>query len=110
MALRALIVEDRPADVELVIGELARGRELIAEAVATPAAARAALLRAPWDLIFTEWAIPGFGAPAVLELLRELELDIPVLIVSGAIGEEVAVTAMRSGAREIGRASCRERV
>jgi two-component system, cell cycle sensor histidine kinase and response regulator CckA len=100
MALRALIVADRPADVELVTGELARGRDVTVEAVATLAATRAALLRAPWDLILAEWAIPGFGAVAVLDLVRELQLDIPLIIISGAISGEVAVAAMRSGARD----------
>ena len=100
MVLRALIVEDEPADAELVIGELARGHEVNAEVVATAAATRAALVRAQWDLILADWAILGSGALAVLDIVRELELDVPVIIVSGAISEDAAVAAMRAGARD----------
>jgi PAS domain S-box-containing protein len=100
MALRALILEDEPADAELVLRELSRNRDVTAEVVASEAATRAALARASWDLILADWSMPGFGALAALDIVRELGLDIPVIIVSGSITEEAAVLAMRAGAHD----------
>ncbi|HZJ67016.1 MAG TPA: hypothetical protein VFD36_26100, partial [Kofleriaceae bacterium] len=66
----ALIVEDNEPDAELLILELQRGgREVEVEVAATAAQTRAALTR-PWDLILADWSIPGFGALALLALLR----------------------------------------
>jgi PAS domain S-box-containing protein len=100
MALRALILEDELADAELVVREIARGREVTTEVVATAAGMRAALARATWDLILADWSMPGFGALAALDIVRDIGLDIPVIIVSGSISEEAAVSAMRAGARD----------
>jgi two-component system cell cycle sensor histidine kinase/response regulator CckA len=99
--LRALIVEDYESDAKLLIHELRRGvREVAVEVVATAAAARAALERQPWDVILTDWAVPGFGALPLLALIRELGLDTPVIIVSGTMTEDFAVSAMRAGAHD----------
>jgi PAS domain S-box-containing protein len=100
MALRALIIEDDPSDAELVIRELGRDRDLTVEVAATAAATREALVRGSWDVIVADWSIRGFGALDVLDIVRELGLDTPVIIVSGAITEDVAVSAMRAGARD----------
>ncbi|HEX3850699.1 MAG TPA: response regulator, partial [Polyangiaceae bacterium] len=53
-----------------------------------------------WDIILCDWALPRFSSLAALELLRAMGLDIPLIIVSGTIGEETAVDAMRAGARD----------
>src|SRR5205823_3578804 len=99
--LRALIVEDHPSDAKLLIDELRRsGREVEIEVVGTAAAARAALARQPWDVILGDWAVPGFGALPLLALVRELGLDTPVIVVSGTISEDFAVSAMRAGAHD----------
>jgi two-component system cell cycle sensor histidine kinase/response regulator CckA len=98
--LRALIVEDDPFDAELVIHEVGRDREVAAVVVTTAAQTRAALTGERWDLVLSDWVIPGFGALEVLDLTRELDLDVPVIILSGMITEEVAVAAMRAGARD----------
>jgi len=100
MALRALIVEDDRVDAELIIRELGTGRPLVTEVVATSAAVRAALTGAAWDIVLVDWAIPGFGALGALEIVHELGLDVPVIIVSGSLSEEAAVHAMRAGARD----------
>ena len=100
MAMRALIVEDDRVDAELIVRELGAGRPLVTEIVATSAAVRAALTGAAWDIVLVDWAIPGFGALSALEIVRELGLDIPVIIVSGSISEEAAIHAMRAGARD----------
>jgi two-component system, cell cycle sensor histidine kinase and response regulator CckA len=99
--LRALIVEDYESDAKLLLAELRRGgREVEAEVVATAATARAALTRQGWDLILSDWSVPGFGALPLLALVRELGLDTPVIIVSGTITEDLAVSAMRAGAHD----------
>jgi len=63
-------------------------------------AARAALVGSTWDLVFTDWKLPGFGALEILALVRELGLETPVIVVSGTLTEELAVAAMRAGARD----------
>jgi PAS domain S-box-containing protein len=99
--MRALIVEDYESDAKLLVHELRRGgRQVEVAIVATLAAARAALIGASWDLILSDWSIPGFGALPLLALVRELGLDTPVIIVSGTISEEFAVSAMRAGAHD----------
>ncbi len=54
----------------------------------------------PWDIVLSDWSMPEFGALAALKLLRETAPDIPFIIVSGTIGEETAVDAMRAGAQD----------
>ena len=60
----------------------------------------AALERQPWDLVISDHALPGFNALAALELLKNTGVDLPFLIVSGALGEEMAVAAMKAGAHD----------
>ena len=59
-----------------------------------------ALLKETWDIILYDYSIPGFGAIPALALLKEMQIDLPVIIISGVIGEDTAVEAMRSGARD----------
>jgi signal transduction histidine kinase len=100
-ALRLLLVEDSADDAELLVRELVRaGYQPVVERVQTAAQLRASLARGPWDLIISDHALPGFSAPEALALVQESGLDTPFLIVSGAIGEEVAAQAMRAGARD----------
>jgi signal transduction histidine kinase len=100
-SLRVLIAEDNAADAALLLRELKRGGyELIHERVETADAMREALAQRQWDLIISDFSMPQFNAIEALELVRETELDIPFIIVSGTIGEEAAVEAMRAGARD----------
>lgn len=99
--LRVLIVEDSEDDALLVVRELRRGGYAPTFArVDTPQAMRAALDRQTWDAVIADYSMPHFSAPAALALLQEHGLDIPFLIVSGTIGEETAVAAMRAGAHD----------
>jgi len=99
--LRVLMVEDSPTDAKLVLRELRlTGRPVEADRVETAEAMRAALERQSWDLVLSDWSMPSFTAPAALAILRELHLDLPFIIVSGTIGEETAVDAMRAGAHD----------
>jgi signal transduction histidine kinase len=99
--LRALLVEDRRDDAELVIMELRRGGyEVVHERVETAAALTAALNRDGWDIVLSDFSMPRFSGPAALALVRGMGLDIPFIIISGTVGEEAAVAAMRSGAND----------
>jgi two-component system cell cycle sensor histidine kinase/response regulator CckA len=99
--LRVLLVEDSATDAKLVLQELRRtGRVVQFERIETGNAMREALDRRPWDLVISDWSMPGFSAPAALAILKEKQLDLPFIIVSGTVGEESAVEAMRAGARD----------
>jgi signal transduction histidine kinase len=99
--IRLLLVEDSPDDAELLLLELKRnGYDVVHERVETERDMRAALERAQWDAIIADFAMPAFSAPAALEILKETGLDLPFIIVSGTMGEEAAVAAMRSGAHD----------
>jgi PAS domain S-box-containing protein len=98
--LNVLIVEDSPNDTELMLRELRRGGyDVEWQRVETPEAF-AASLTPELDLILCDYVMPRFDAPRALSLLHERGLDIPLLIVSGTIGEDLAVAAMRSGATD----------
>ena len=99
--LRLLIAEDSETDAKLVLAELRRGGWTIEHVrVEDPVAMRAELARAPWDLIVSDWTMPHFSGAEALAALHESGLDIPFIIVTGTIGEENAVEAMRTGAHD----------
>ena len=93
--LNVLFVEDSPDDAQLVMlqleqdGLMANCRRVDTEAEFTTA------LDPPPDLILSDYSLPGFNGPRALQIIRERALDIPFILISGTIGEEVA---------EIGRA------
>ncbi|HVH66204.1 MAG TPA: EAL domain-containing protein [Candidatus Acidoferrum sp.] len=98
--LRVLVLEDRPDDAELTVHELRRaGYTPQWERVDDEAGFRAAL-RADLDLVLADYHQPGFDALRALRIMRAQHLDIPFIIVSGAIGEETAVAAVREGAAD----------
>jgi len=100
-ALRVLIVEDSEDDALLVIDALRSGGfDLFSKRVATAEEMRGALGGSHWDLIISDFRVPGFGALEAFAIYREYELDLPFLIVSGVIGEETAVAAMKTGAHD----------
>ncbi len=100
--LRVLIVEDSEDDAELLAIELERGGyEVIYHRVETRAEMQAALQKSPfWDIVLADYSMPQFSAIAALNLLKEWELDLPFVIVSGKIGEDTAVAAMKAGAHD----------
>ncbi|MEA2698823.1 MAG: hypothetical protein QOI66_3094 [Myxococcales bacterium] len=99
--LRVLIVEDSETDAMLIAHEFQRkGLPADFERVDTADAMRAALERTTWDAVITDWSMPTFTGPAALAILKEKGLDVPFIIVSGTIGEETAVEAMRAGAHD----------
>jgi signal transduction histidine kinase len=99
--LRVLVVEDSPDDADLVLLELRRaGHDVAAERVATADEYEAALDRQAWDVILSDFSMPGFSGRAALDTLRARSLDIPFIIVSGTLGESVAVEVMKAGAHD----------
>jgi two-component system cell cycle sensor histidine kinase/response regulator CckA len=100
-ALRALLVEDSPTDAKLVLNALgAMGRPVEHERVQDAPSLRAALERRTWDVVLSDWSMPGFSAMGALRVLKKSGLDLPFIIVSGTVGEEAAVDAMRAGAHD----------
>jgi DNA-binding NtrC family response regulator len=98
--LRVLILEDRPADAELMAAELRRhGFEFEWQRVDSEAA-YAAALDPPPDVILSDYSMPGFEAPRALEIVQARRLDIPFIVVTGSINEEVAVDCMKRGASD----------
>lgn len=99
--LRALLVEDSEDDALLVAREL-RKSNFAPETlrVETRLAMEAALDQRVWDIVIADYSLPHFSAVAALDLLRERGLDLPFIVVSGAIGEETAVAALRAGAHD----------
>jgi PAS domain S-box-containing protein len=98
--LRVLIVEDRLSDARLLVAELQRaGFEVDWKRVESEPELLAGLEERP-DIILSDYSLPQFDALRVLHLLRESGLDIPLIMVSGTVGEDVAVAAMRQGAAD----------
>jgi diguanylate cyclase (GGDEF)-like protein len=99
--LRLLLIEDSEDDAALVVRALTRGGyDVTAERVDTPAALRAALDRQSWDVTIADYTMPGFSGTAALQILRERDADLPFIFVSGTIGEDSAVAAMKVGAHD----------
>ncbi len=98
--LRVLLLEDSEQDAELILGELERGGyDVECERVQSADGMRAALER-DWDLVLSDYSMPGFSGPEGLEVLRASGRDLPFIIVSGTIGEETAVKALKAGAHD----------
>ena len=99
--LRVLHIEDSLSDSALTERSLAKaGYEVVSERVVNAHEMRAALAKYPWDLIIADYRLPDFDAPSALSVLQESGLDIPFIVVSGAIGEELAVAIMKAGAHD----------
>jgi signal transduction histidine kinase len=99
--LRALVADDSEDDFALLVLTLVKSSyDVDAHRVDTAEDMRAALASRSWDIVFSDWSMPSFSAPAALAVLRETKVDVPFIIVSGTVGDEVAVTALRNGAHD----------
>ena len=99
--LCVLVVEDREADVVLLQRELERGGyEPMVERVETASALREALLRQTWDLVIADYSLPRFSGLEALTVMKAGGFDLPFIVVSGAISDELAVAAMKAGAHD----------
>lgn len=99
--VRIVLVEDSPDDVQLLLRHLrVGGYEPVYKQVYTVEGMRSALRSDTWDAIIADYIVPGFGALPALHVLHDMGLDIPFIVVSGVVGEESAVAAMRAGAHD----------
>lgn len=99
--LRVLIIDDSADDALLLMRVLRHaGFDPQAQRVQTAQTLLAALESATFDLVLSDWSMPEFSAQAAFALLRERDLDLPFIIVSGTVGEETAVEALRAGAHD----------
>lgn len=98
--LQILIVEDNPADARLVVAELrAAGFEPTWKRVETEADFLAELENSP-DIILSDYSMPEFSGMRAAELLQASGRQIPFILISGTVGEDVAVEAMKHGATD----------
>ncbi len=99
--LRLLMVEDSEDDADLVLLQLRRGGYVPSSLrVDNPEDMASALEERNWDIIISDYVMPRFSGLAALALLRAKQIDVPFIVVSGKIGEEVAVEAMKAGAHD----------
>jgi len=95
------LIEDSEDDAILLLRTLKKvGYEFAHQRVESPEGMRGALDKAQWDVIISDYVIPGFGGLEALKIVQERQLDIPFIIVSGQIGEDSAVSAMKAGAHD----------
>lgn len=99
--LRVIIIEDSEFDAVVMANVLEQGGyTLDYERIETADELKAALAERSWDVILSDYNLPDFSAPEALKILQESKLDLPFIIISGGIGEDVAVAAMKSGAHD----------
>ncbi|OGP49498.1 MAG: hypothetical protein A2Y79_09340 [Deltaproteobacteria bacterium RBG_13_43_22] len=99
--LNVLIIEDSEDDYLLLLRELEKGDyDPIPQRVETAEALKTALQEKTWDIILSDYHLPRFSGFQALRLFQETGIDIPFILVSGMIGEELAVEAMRAGAHD----------
>ena len=97
--IRLLIVEDSEDDTLLIVRELKRnGYDVIFERVDNYNDMKATLVDQEWDIVFCDYSMPKFDGISALKLLQEERSELPFILVSGTIGEEVAVESMKAGA------------
>ncbi len=100
-SLNVLIVEDSEDDALLMLRVLRKGGYKTSyKLVDTPERMRKALVEKNWDVVLSDYSMPGFSGVAALDILKESGMDLPFIIVSGKIGEETAVQLMQAGAHD----------
>ncbi|MCE5212853.1 MAG: PAS domain S-box protein [Deltaproteobacteria bacterium] len=100
-SLRVLIIEDSEDEALFLIHELKKGGyNPVYDRVETAAAMEKSLKEKQWDIILCDYPLPAFNAASAIAVLKKANMDIPVIVVSEAIGEEKAVDCMRSGASD----------
>ena len=99
-ALRLLLVEDLQDHALLLVRQLQGEFDVTYERVETPLELWTALRNGPWDAIFADYSLPSFTGLDALRIVQESGMDLPFIIVSGVIGEEQAVEALKAGAHD----------
>ncbi len=100
-SLCVLIIEDSEDDLLLLIRSLKKGGyKPVYERVETAADTKKALKEKQWDIILCDYKMPKFDAPSAIALLKETNINIPLIVVTGTVGEETAADCMRLGAQD----------
>lgn len=96
--LKALIVEDSAEDTEIILFKLFEAGYTVEYALVDNASdLKKMLAEKPWDIFFCDYSLPYFNPYEALEIIQKFDIDIPLIVISGTIGEENAVELMRSG-------------
>ena len=99
--LRVLLIEDDEDFSALILRELQRGDyELVFRRVESPRDLHDAVQQGTWDIVLADWILPQFSALFALEMLKSQDMDIPFIVVSGTIGNEAAMSALKAGAHD----------
>ncbi len=98
--LRVLHLEDSELDHELEMAHLRRGGTQVETLRVDSEPAFRAALEEPWDVVLSDFNVPGFSGLAALDIVKASEHPLPFILISGEIGEDVAVAAMRNGASD----------
>ena len=99
--LRLLHLEDSALDHDLAMAQLQRaGLRVVARRVDNEAGFRLALAEQEWDIVLSDFNLPGFSGLQAQEILKAGGVSVPFILVSGEIGEDTAVAAMRNGASD----------
>ncbi len=99
--LRILLIEDSDNDAQLLLREIRRfGYDVEYERVETAESIHTKLMDKAWDVVLCDYSLPHLDAPHALEILKTSGLDLPFIIISGTIGEESAVNALKAGAHD----------
>jgi PAS domain S-box-containing protein len=99
--IKVLLVEDNDTDALLVVRQLKKeGFDVDHVQVKTREEMEAALNRQDWSLVISDYSLPGFGGNDALDLFKARCLDIPFILVSGTVGEDIAVSIMKGGAND----------
>jgi response regulator RpfG family c-di-GMP phosphodiesterase len=100
-ALHILLIEDSDDDARLLLRELRRiGYDVDAQRIETAEELRSALALRDWDLVLCDYSLPHLDPPQALEIIKTTGQDLPFIIVSGTIGEESAINALKAGAHD----------
>ncbi len=101
-ALRALLIEDSENDAMLVLRKLSRGGfdPIAHRRVETAEELTEALVDEPWEIILSDYSMPHFDLMAAIRILKEGDFDIPLIVITGTIGEERAVETLKAGAQD----------
>src|SRR5437667_2198505 len=100
-SIRVLIIEDSEDDALLLVERLKRGGFTpVWKRVYSAESLSSALSEQTWDMVFSDHSMPGFGSFQALAVLKEAETNLPCIIVSGAISDQEAISAIDAGAQD----------
>ena len=100
--LSLLLVEDSEADAELVLAELRRSEfDPVLKRADTETELRVALATGAWEIVLCDHTLPSLSSADALRIVRDSGVDVPFVVLSGTIGEEAAVEALKAGARDV---------